>query len=329
MQRGGSMGPYGRGATGGSRPGLGAGGTGRPGLGNSGAGATRPGLSSRGTGEAGIRPGTGESRPGLGARETGEQASQSGVRPGAEATRPGLGAGEVGRPRGTAVGRTDGTYHVSDNALYAQRNSVVAGSYSYTPFTPTMYAGYANAWQPTNTTASSLYINPGYGALASMLGMATQPAPYNYGGNVVAQSNAVYVNGDLAGTPQDYAAEASQIAASGDIEPAQNDQWQPIGVFAMVVDEQAQPNDFFQLAVNAQGTIRGNYFNESTNEATSLSGSVDLKTQRAAWTIGGDETPVYEVGIANLTGNEATMLVHTPDGSQRQFTLIRLPDPGQ
>jgi hypothetical protein len=27
--------------------------------------------------------------------------------------------------------------------------------------------------------------------------------------------------------------------------------------------------------------------------------------------------------------NQTTLLVHTPDGQQRQFTLVRLPDPQQ
>ncbi|RUL83315.1 hypothetical protein [Tautonia sociabilis] len=213
--------------------------------------------------------------------------------------------------------------------LYAQRNTVVAGAYAYPVFSPAMYAGYPGAWQPTGMTDPSLYVNPGYGALAAMLGMAAQPAPYDYGGNVIAQADAVYVNGDPAGTPQDYASQAAQIAASGANEPAPNDQWQPIGVFAMVVDDQSPPNDLFQLAVNGQGAIRGNYFNLAANQASPLAGAVDPQAQRVAWTIGGDQTPVYEAGIANLTGDEATMLVHSPDGSQRQFTLVRLPDPGQ
>jgi hypothetical protein len=56
---------------------------------------------------------------------------------------------------------------------------------------------------------------------------------------------------------------------------------------------------------------------------------VDKKTQRAAWTIGGDQTPVYEVGVANLTKDQTPMLVHTADGQSRQVSLIRLQQPPQ
>jgi hypothetical protein len=211
----------------------------------------------------------------------------------------------------------------------AQRNTVVAGAAAYPAYTPGVYAAYPGAWQPTNLTSNSLYANPGYGALAGQLGMAAQPAPYDYGGNVVAQSNAVYVNGDPAGSPQEYANQAGRLAASGSAQPDPNAQWQPLGVFAMVEGSQTQSNDLFQLAVNNQGVIRGNYHNVQTNETTPLAGSVDRQTQRAAWTIGGDQTPVYEAGIANLTRDQSTMLVHTPDGQQRQFTLVRLPEPQQ
>jgi hypothetical protein len=175
--------------------------------------------------------------------------------------------------------------------------------------------------------SASLYSNPGYGTLATSMGMPAQPATYDYGANVVAQPSGVYVNGEPAGSPQEYAAQAGQIAAAGAAQPDPNAVWQPLGVFAMVADPQAQPTDLFQLAVNAQGQIRGNYHNVQSNETTPLSGSVDAKTQRAAWTIGGDQLPVYEAGIANLTQDQTAMLLHTPDGQQKQFTLVRLPDP--
>lgn len=178
-------------------------------------------------------------------------------------------------------------------------------------------------------TNNSLYASPGYGAIANNMGMASQPIPYDYGSNVVAQPNAVYVNGDPVGTPEDFSNQAARIAASGSAQPDPNSKWQPLGIFAMVEGDATNSNDVFQLAVNNQGTIRGNYQNLQSNETTPVAGSVDVKTQRAAWTIGGDKLPIYEAGIANLTRDQTTMIVHTPDGQQRQFTLIRLPDPQQ
>src|SRR5262249_8183986 len=97
----------------------------------------------------------------------------------------------------------------------------------------------------------------------------------------------------------------------------------------MVEGDETTSDDVFQLAVNAQGIIRGNYQNLASNETTQVAGSVDPKTQRTAWTIGGDKLPIYEAGLANLMKDQTTMIVHTPDGQQRQYTLIRLPDPSQ
>jgi hypothetical protein len=162
------------------------------------------------------------------------------------------------------------------------------------------------------------------------MGMSQQPAPYDYGANVVTQPNGVYVNGDNAGSVQDFAAQAGQLAAGGrNAQPDRNSQWQPLGVFAMLQGEETSSNDVFQIAVNAQGLLRGNYHNTKTNTVMPLAGAVDPKTQRAAWMLGADQTPIYEAGIANLTRDHTTILVHGSDGQPRQFALIRLPEPSQ
>jgi hypothetical protein len=191
-------------------------------------------------------------------------------------------------------------------------------------------AAYPNAWTPTNVVTSSLYTHPGHSNLAVGLGMSPQPIPYDYGGNVVAQADAVYVNGDAAGTPQEYANQASQIAATGEsAQPAEDTKWLPLGVFAVVEGNQTSSDDIFQLAVDKQGIIRGNYHNVRTNDVETITGAVDKTTQRAAWTIGSDKTPVYEAGIGNLTKDQTPLLVHLGDGQSRQVSLIRLPEPSQ
>jgi hypothetical protein len=160
--------------------------------------------------------------------------------------------------------------------------------------------------------------------------MKTQPIPYDYGGNVVTQTNAVYVNGDSVGSPQQYTGQATKIAATGEAaQPPADTQWLPLGVFAVVEGDQTSSDDNFQLAVDRNGIIRGNYHNIRTDKMESIAGAVDKKTQRAAWTIGKDQTPVYEAGIANLTLDQTPMLVHTGDGQSRQVNLIRLPQPTQ
>jgi hypothetical protein len=171
----------------------------------------------------------------------------------------------------------------------------------------------------------SLYQHPGYAALAVGLGLNSQPVPYDYGGNIVVQPTSVYVNGDSAGTPQQYSDQAIQIAAAGQsTQPAQDSKWLPLGVFALVEGDATTSDDVFQIAVNPQGIIRGNYHNVAASQVDSISGSVDKATQRAAWTIGSDQIPVYEAGVANLTKDTTPILVHTGNGQSRQVTLVRL-----
>jgi hypothetical protein len=95
----------------------------------------------------------------------------------------------------------------------------------------------------------------------------------------------------------------------------------------MVQGEEKSSNHVFQLAVNKQGVIRGNYYDAVTDSTALVYGSVDKKSQRAAWTIGDNKNPVYEAGIANLTENETTMLVHYGADRTQQFTLIRIEEP--
>lgn len=324
-----SMGPYGHeGGSGGSRPGAASGGERRPGESTN---TTRPGTANTarpgmpGSGNAAARPAGAASgsgyRPGVGAGAAAGAAYANNSRPSAAA---GAAAGAAYANNNRPIG---GTYHVPAAAL-ADQGAAVRSASTFPAYSPTGYGANASAWQPTNLANSSLYANPGYAGLAATLGLARQPMPFDYGGNVVAQSDSVYINGDNAGTPQQYADQASQLAAAGSSPPAPDSKWQPLGVFAMVEGDQTSSDDSFQLAVNQQGQIRGNYQNLKDGSVVALAGSVDPKTQRAAWTIGGDKMPTYEAGIANLTQDETTMLLHTGDGQPpRQFSLIRMRQP--
>jgi hypothetical protein len=57
-----------------------------------------------------------------------------------------------------------------------------------------------------------------------------------------------------------------------------------------------------------------------------ITGKVDKKSQRAAWTIGDKKTPVYEAGLSNLTQKQTTILVHRDGGKVEQMLLVRVDD---
>jgi hypothetical protein len=239
------------------------------------------------------------------------------------------GQGAYGSRYGAAAGRY-GTYYAGAGALATQGTAVRAGYNNYGAFRTGWYANYPSAWTAGAWTTATPWANAGWGALAGSMGYPQQPTYYDYGSSVVMQPDAVYVNGDPAGTPQQYADQAGQIADSGrSAQPAADVKWQPLGVFAMVADGETASDDVFQVAISPDGILRGNYYNSRTDQATPIYGSVDPKTQRAAWTVGDQKAPIYEAGIANLTKDETTMLAHYGEGKSRQFHLIRLQPPDQ
>jgi len=83
----------------------------------------------------------------------------------------------------------------------------------------------------------------------------------------------------------------------------------------------------FQLAVNKNGAIRGNYYHAFADNTLPVYGSVDKKTQRAAWSVGEKQDVVFETGIANLTRDETPILMHYGKGNTQQFTLVRVEQP--
>ena len=308
------MGPYGRGgaasAGAGQRTRPGVGGPGKPSAGAAAAARNRPGTSTAATTPAATTPAAGSSIAHPGAAG----AVAANARPG------GIGSPAYG------ADRRYGTYYTSAAALDTQYAAFRAADYRR--YDTAALAAYSNAWQPNNVVSASLYTHPGYGSLARGLGLAAQPAAYDYGSNVVAQSDAMYVNGDATGTPQEYADQAAQLAATGQsATPADDTKWLPLGVFAICSGDETSSDDIFQLAVDKQGAIRGNYHNLKSDDMEPINGSVDKKSQRAAWTIGSDQSPVYEAGIANLTKDATPILVHNADGQSTQMTLIRLQEP--
>jgi hypothetical protein len=96
-----------------------------------------------------------------------------------------------------------------------------------------------------------------------------------------------------------------------------------------VQGEETDANNVFQLAIDKNGVIRGNYYNALSDTTTPVYGSVDKKTQRAAWLVGDHKDTVYETGIGNLGEKETTLLVHFGKERTQQWIFIQLEKPEQ
>ena len=94
----------------------------------------------------------------------------------------------------------------------------------------------------------------------------------------------------------------------------------------MVRNEKQHPQLILQLAINKDGIIRGNYTDEVTDHTLPVHGAVDKDTQRAAWTVGGNQTTVMEAGINDLTGSEASALIHKKCKTEH-WLLVRIEHP--
>ncbi len=236
-------------------------------------------------------------------------------------------------PYGAVAGRSTvvagrGTYYHSGVAMRGQAVYVRQGVARYPCFRPGWYRDYPGAWFAAGWAANSVWRAATWGACASYCGYPAVPIYYDYGENVVYQDNSVAIAGEAVASPEEYAQQAIVLADAGrEAKVSKEEEWLPLGVFAMAQGEEKTSNHIFQLAVNKQGVIRGNYYDAVTDSTALVFGSVDKKSQRAAWTVGDRKTPIYEAGIANLTRNETTMLVHYGKDRTQQFSLIRIEEP--
>ncbi len=232
--------------------------------------------------------------------------------------------------RSTVVAGRYGTHYRSTTAIRTQGVAVRQAVVRYPCFRPGWYTQHPGAWFAAGWVAGSVWRAAAWPAVASYSGIAVAPAYYWYGENVVYQDDGVYFGGERTYSPEQYVQMATTLADTGrEAQVTKDEEWLPLGVFALVQGDEKTSNHIFQLAVNKHGIIRGNYYDAVTDSTTDLYGSVNKKTQRAAWTVGERKTPVYDVGIANLTESETPMMVHYgPDRSQ-QFTLIRIEEPAK
>ncbi len=156
------------------------------------------------------------------------------------------------------------------------------------------------------------------------------PIYYDYGNTVTYQDDSVYMNGQAMGTSEQYYQQAQDLADTGtEAQSSDDEKWMPLGVFALSHDQQNKANLILELAVSKEGIIRGNYTATLTDDTKPIHGSVDKKTQRAAWTIGDNKNNVIETGIYNLTKDQAPVLVHFGKEKTEQWLLVRLNQDGK
>jgi hypothetical protein len=264
----------------------------------------------------GVRPGVGVGAPGVGAR------------PGV-----GVGAPGVGRPgtpgqnlaqnrpgrienRGERQGERD------------QRRDEVRNQYNEN--------NPGNFWQENPGWAAYAVTRPlawaSWGSVGSWCGTSGEEAPYSYGEEIYYAEDQVYSGDKPIATAEEYSQQAEELATSDPTaEPAKGD-WLPLGVFAITQDGQASgaaPSLYVQLAISKQGVISGTLKNTLSGKAQAIEGMADIKSQRVAWGVSGQERPIMETGLAGLTKDTAPALIHFADGQTQQWLIVRMPEQGE
>lgn len=254
---------------------------------------------------------------------------------------------------------------VNKGTLDVVRNQFHSHYHPPRPYwTPDWYSHHSTLWHwagPTRVWWVRPVWNDCWGWFAAgfftnaIVNHIVDPVPYYYGSNVVYRNGMVYVNGVPYVSAQEYYQQAQALAAMGQ-QPApapvnvhvhvenngnapterateqaktlDETEWLPLGTFAIL--KNSDDKDFqriLQLATSKDGKIYGNVVNVKTDEAYSLMGAIDSKTQRVAMSHPDHPNTVIECGLWNLTQDSLTALVHHSDSSTEERTLIRLTEP--
>ncbi|MHB1036664.1 MAG: hypothetical protein ACYC0Y_18755 [Pirellulales bacterium] len=194
-------------------------------------------------------------------------------------------------------------------------------------FTPGWHGRYPGAWWPGRwAVVATAWAVPTWAVVGPYCGYGESGTYYDYGQNVTYVDNTVYYGDQPVASAEQYYDQAGQIADSG--ATAQDEEWLPLGVFAVVADPaQTQTDKVVQLAINKEGVIRGNFQDFLADKVTPVIGAVDKKTQRVALRAEGNDSVVVETGLYNLTNDEVPVLVHFGPDRQEQRTLVRLKQP--
>jgi hypothetical protein len=253
--------------------------------------------------------------------------------------RGGYGAGGTGRvgsaaairgPGGNVVAAGRGASFVNGQFVGGRSWAAVNGAYTrWNAFTPGWIGGYPGAWWPGKWAVwGSAWALATWPYASAYCGCYGEPMYYDYGSNVAYEDGTVYVDDQPVASAEEYYAQADQIAESGE-QPA-NEEWMPLGVFAVIAEEgQTQTDKVVQLAINRDGVIRGNFQDVMTDTVTPLVGAVDKTSQRVSLKLEGNDSLIVETGLYNLTNDEVPVLVHFSPDRQEGRVLIRLKQPAE
>ncbi|MDG2014308.1 MAG: protocadherin, partial [Pirellulaceae bacterium] len=238
-------------------------------------------------------------------------------------------AGSVGAvrgPGGNTYGRARGATTYNGIVTGAGQVNAVRGNWrGYGWYgSPNWYAKYPNAWRAAAITTTAWFVGSTWANVRSYYPY-NDPISYDYGEEIRYEDNNVYSGDEEIATAEEYYQQAAEIADVSDANSKDED-WMPLGVFAIVTEGQEKSDKTLQLAINRDGVVRGNYSDGLSEDLKQVEGGLDEETQRVAITFVDNRNVVAEMGLYNLTEDVLTMLVHKGPDQTEQRGLIRLQD---
>lgn len=193
------------------------------------------------------------------------------------------------------------------------------GTLSNNVFTPKWYAQNPNAWQWQHPHADA-YAAATWSNAATWVGIGAAPVAYGYNNGAVVYQNNTYTNYDNA---QQTEATTALVSAADNYN-ADSAEWLPLGVFGLVPGQHTNATSMVQLQVSKDGIINGSYMDLLSHASTPLQGSVDTRSQLAAWKVGNSENVVFETTLSSLTTDSAPVTVRYGEQQPQQWQLVRV-----
>ena len=159
--------------------------------------------------------------------------------------------------------------------------------------------------------------------------LTPNPVYYTYGPGetVYIEGDTIILNNDQQVPVQTYVEQTATIADSApEVDPEQVE-WMPLGVFALVDDEDPDPTQVVQLTVSKEGILAGMYQNTTTDTTVPLEGMVEPETGKAVFKPAEKDYPLVETGLYNLIEDNAQALVFYDADTVQETTLVRLDQP--
>jgi len=179
------------------------------------------------------------------------------------------------------------------------------------PFTASWYAQHPNAWQATHPHAGAAAV-ASTAALAAWVGTGYYaPASSDGSDTTIVYQAAPEEAAPEASTPGTVAANAAPTATP---QPANAEEWLPVGIYALATAKDAPALQMLQLVVDHQGTLRGVYYDSVTDTSHNVVGTLNPSTQVAQWRLESNSQTTFQAPLQELTQPSGNLQVTGPSG---------------